>query len=213
MKQFLWCGLVCLGTCVLGAEALRPLFENDFETAETGKLPDDFFVLNGEFEVKAEGGNKLLELPGAPLDSFAVQFGPAETEDVAVAARILGTARGRRFPTFGVGLNGVSGYKLRIAPARKALELLKDEELKTSVAFDWKPGAWTNLRLQVRKVSDGTWQIEGKAWQQGGPELKEWTIACEQKEAPIAGRASVMGSPFSGTPIWFDDLKVERVGK
>jgi hypothetical protein len=188
----------------------KPLFENDFEKAEPGKLPEDFMSLNGEFAVREEGGKKFLELPGTPLDSFAVQFGPAETADIAVSARVFGTAKGRRFPTFGVGLNGVSGYKLQVSPAKKTLELLRDQELKASVAFDWKPGTWTNLRLQVRKVKQGEWRFEGKAWQQGSPEPREWSIASDEKEEPIAGKASVMGSPFSGTPIWFDDLIVAR---
>ena len=189
----------------------EPLFENDFEKAALDKLPDNFMVLNGDFAIREEGGNKFLELPGAPLDSFAVQFGPAEIADVAVSARVFGTAKGRRFPTFGVGLNGVSGYKLQAAPAKKALEILKDEDVKTSVAFDWKPATWTHLRLQVRKVRDGEWKVEGKVWSDGGDEPNEWAISCDEKEEPIAGRASVMGSPFSGTPIWFDDLKIERV--
>jgi hypothetical protein len=193
--------------------ATQALYENDFEKAEPGKLPDDFMSLNGDFVVREEGGNKFLELPGAPLDSFAVQFGPAETVDVAVSARVFATAKGRRFPTFGVGLNGVSGYKLQVTPAKKALELLKDEVVQTSVPFDWKPAAWTQLRLQVLKIKDGEWRVEGKAWQQGSPEPIEWSISSDEKEEPIAGKASVMGSPFSGTPIWFDDLKVERVGR
>lgn len=192
--------------------SVKPLFEDDFEKAAAGKLPDDFMSLSGEFAVQKDGGNQFLELPGAPLDSYAVQFGPAETADVAVSARIFGTAKGRRFPTFGVGLNGVSGYKLQLAPAKKVLELLKDQDVKTSVAFDWKPGTWTQVRLQVRRVKDGEWRVEGKAWPQGESEPKDWIVVSDEKEEPIAGRASVLGSPFSGMPIWFDDLKVERVG-
>jgi hypothetical protein len=189
----------------------KPLYSNDFEKAEVGKLPDGFMSLNGEFAVKVEGTNKFLELPGAPLDSFAAQFGPTESSEVKVAARIFGTAKGRRSPTFGVGLCGVSGYKLQVAPGKTALELLKDQEVKARVPSDWKTGTWTQLRLQVRKVKDGGWKIEGKAWPQDSTEPKGWTLAFDEREDPVAGRASVLGSPFSGTPIWFDDLVVERV--
>src|ERR1051326_7613150 len=121
------------------------LYQNDFERSTVGKLPDDFLVIDGAFTVKEENGNKFLELPGAPLDSFAVQFGPAETSDITVSARIKGTAKGRRFPAFGIGLNGVAGYRLQVSPAKKALELYRDQELKTSVPFEWKSGEWTNL--------------------------------------------------------------------
>src|SRR5438552_15349770 len=111
----------------------KPLYENNFEKAEVGKVPSDFLVLDGGFVVKEEGGNKFLELPGAPLESFAVQFGPSETSDIAVSARINGTAKGRRYPAFGVGVNGVAGYKLQVSPAKKMLELYKDQELKATV--------------------------------------------------------------------------------
>ena len=168
-------------------------------------------VLGGDFVVKSEGTNKFLELPGAPLDSFGVQFGPTEKEDVGVSARILGTTKGRRAPTFGVGLGGVGGWKLQISPGKKALELLKDQESKASAAFEWQSGEWTQLRLQIRKVKDGEWKVEGKAWPQSATEPKEWSISADEKEEPIAGKASVLGSPFAGTPIGFDDLVVEKV--
>ena len=150
------------------------------------------------------------ELPGAPLDSFAAQFGPAESVDVTVSARVSGTAQGRRCPTFGVGVGGAGGWRLQVSPGKKSLELFKDQELKASTAFDWKSGTWTRLRLQLRKTKDGAWRVEGKAWADGGAEPKDWLLGFDETEQPIAGRASVLGAPFSGTPIWFDDLVVER---
>ena len=189
----------------------KPLYENNFDKAEIGKLPEGFLALDGGFVVKEEQGNKVLELPGAPLDSFSVQFGPTESSDIAISARIKGTAKGRRYPTFGVGLNGVAGYKLQVSPAKKLLELCKDQEIKATLPFEWKSGEWTQLRLQVRKAQAGEWKVEGKVWPPGSPEPETWMIAADEKEEPTAGRASVFGSPFSGTPIQFDDLTVRVV--
>src|SRR5262245_11193389 len=124
MKHIFLAGLLSLGLAALAGETGKHLYENNFEKAEVGKVPDDLMVLGGEFAVKSEGTNKFLELPGSPLDSFAVQFGPAEKEDVAVSARVQGTSKGRRAPTLGVGLGGVSGWKLQVSPAKKAVELL-----------------------------------------------------------------------------------------
>lgn len=201
----------CLALCGLSLPLFgqtKPLYENNFEKAEIGKLPEGFLALDGGFVVKEENGNKFLELPGSPLDSFAVQFGPTESSDIAVSARINGTSKGRRYPTFGVGLNGVAGHRLQVSPAKKLLELYKDQELKAGVPFDWKSGQWTHLRLQVRKVKEGEWKVEGKVWLQGSAEPSDWMIAADMKEGPTAGRASVFGSPFSGTPIQFDDLVI-----
>ena len=211
MKKILLCGFLSFGFAALAAATEKPLYENNFEKAEAGKVPDDLMVLGGEFTVKSDGTNKFLELPGAPLDSFGVQFGPTEKEGVAVSARILGATKSRRAPTFGVGLGGVGGFKLQLSPGKKALELLKDQDLKTSVEFDWKSGTWTQFRLQIRKLREGEWRVEGKAWAQGETEPKAWLISFDEKEEPVPGKASVLGSPFAGTPIWFDDLVVEKV--
>src|SRR6266850_7518441 len=86
----------CLPSSSLCAQDKLP-YQQDFEKAEIGKVPEDFLVLDGGFVVKEEQGNKFLELPGAPLESFAVQFGPAETDNLSVAAVIIGSAKGRRF--------------------------------------------------------------------------------------------------------------------
>ena len=190
--------------------AKEPLYENNFEQAEPGKLPADVMSLNGDFVVKQEGSNRFLELPGAPLDAFAVMFGPTERTNVMITARIYGTAKGRRYPAFGIGLGGVSGYRLQVTPAKNELEIYKDQDLETSVQFKWKPGTWTLLRLRIRTTGDAEWKVEGKVWDAGATEPADWQIIWNADTEPRAGRASVWGSPFSGTPIRFDDLVVLR---
>ena len=208
-------GAICL-VLILALRAggqTTNLYENNFEAAEIGKAPAEFLVLDGGFVVKEEKGNKFLELPGAPLDSFAVQFGPAEAENIAVSARIKGSAKGRRYPTFGIGLNGAAGYRLQVSPGKKELEIYKDQEAKASARYQWSSGKWTRLRLQVRKTGEADWKIEGKAWDEGNPEPEHSMLSVEAKEAPATGKASLFGSPFAGTPIQFDDVVVSRVNK
>ena len=201
-----------LGAGLHGVADANPLFENNFEKMEINKVPDGFLVLDGGFAVKEESGNKFLELPGAPLDTFGVLFGPTQGSDVAVSARVFGTGKGRQFPSFGVGLNGAGGYRLVVSPAKKALELFKGDESVATGSFDWESGSWTMLKLQVRKSGD-TWKIEGKAWKEKSEEPKAWLISHEEKEKPSDGRAAVWGNPFSGTPIRFDDLLVMPVSE
>lgn len=185
-----------------------PLFEEDFSQREPGKLPDSFLVLDGSFAVKAEGSERFLELPGSPLESFGVMFGSASQENWGAQARFWGTSQGRRFPVFGLSINSVGGYRIQVAPAKKAVELLKGDLLQASAPFDWQSGTWTLLRIQIRKTAEGAWRVEGKAWKNGSPEPAAWTVAWDEKETPINGRAAIWGKPFSGTPIRFDDLKV-----
>lgn len=195
-----------LGACINAAEEVK--YSNDFEKAEIGSLPDEFLVLDGAFTVKEDSGNKVLELPGAPLDSFGILFGPTLKENLAVSARFFGTGKGRRFPTFAIGLNGVGGYKLRVSPGKKQLELYRGDNVKTAVAFDWPSGKWTHLKLTLLKKSDSAWTLEGRAWPEGGTEPAEPTLSFEDKDAPPTGRQMISASPYAGTPILFDDLRV-----
>jgi hypothetical protein len=183
------------------------IFAANFETNQPGKLPE-FLILDGAFEIKEDGGNKFIELPGAPLETFGLLFGPAQTNDIAVSARIQSSTQGRRYPVFGVGLNGVGGYKMLMAPAKGELELFKGEERVASAKCDWKSGAWTALRLQLRQIAAGEWRVEGKAWPAGATEPGEWMISFAEKAEPAGGRATIWGSPYSGQPIRFDDLSL-----
>jgi hypothetical protein len=138
-------------------------------------------------------------------------MGPAQKEGLAVSGRVRGTSRGRTYPTFAVSLGGVSGYRLRVAPAKRAVEIVKNDVPLVSEPFVWKSGSWTLLRLQVRKIEAGLWRVEGKVWMEGQAEPDDWTIAMDERQEPVPGRPGAWGSPFSGTPIWFDDLVVTAV--
>lgn len=192
------------------AAAAEPLYKNDFESATLEKAPEGTMVISGDFAVKQHGGNQFLELPGEPLDTFGLLVGPAGQGDQSVSARFFGTKTGRKFPTFGVSLGGVGGYRLIVSPAKKMLEIFKGDEAKTSVPFEWAGEAWTSLRLQVRKTADGC-VVEGKAWPAGAAEPAAWQVKIEEKDPPPQGRAGLWGSPYSGTPIRFDDVVVEAV--
>ena len=193
------------------APAAEPVYANDFEADEVGKTPKDFLVISGAFAVQRDGANKVLELPGEPLDTFGALFGPAEKDGLSVSAKFFGTKTGRKFPAFGLSVNGAGGYRLQVSAAKKLIEIFKGDEVRSSAPFEWVTGEWTTLRIQVRKTPAGAWMIEGKAWPAAGAEPPKWGISLEEKDAPSAGRPGIWGSPFSGTPIRFDDLVIVPV--
>lgn len=186
----------------------KVLYKTDFESANADSVPEELMVLAGQFSVKEIGGNKALELPGNPLEDFGALFGPAESDGIAVRARVFSESSKRLAPRFGVGLDGVAGYRLLVAPGQNRLQLLKDQEAVASAPLEWKSGTWTWLHLQIREVSAGKWFIEGRAWADGSSEPNEWSISFEVSETPPAGKASLWGAPYSGKPILFDDLSV-----
>jgi hypothetical protein len=206
IQRMAGCALLVFMTAA--AHAAEPLYQNNFEQAEVGSVPDEFLVMDGQFAVREHEGNKVLELPGAPLETYGFLMGPAQKEGLAVSARFHGTSRGRKFPTFAVSLNSVGGFRLRVAPAKKAVELVKNDAPVVSVPFEWKSGVWTSLKLQIRKAAEGLWKVEGKAWLEGQSEPDAWTVVWDEAQEPVNGRPGAWGSPFSGTPIWYDDVVV-----
>ena len=188
--------------------AAEPVFVQDFTNATA--VPDDFMVLAGEFKVSEEAGNKALELEPVPLDTYSFLFGPSGREGFAVRARIKSATKGRLATTFGVGLGGVTGNVLRMAGAKKQIELVRDEVALASVPSTWKSDTWLWFHLQVRPAG-GKWVIEGKTWSDGTPEPSEWQISHSEEKQPVSGRPSAWGMPYSGKAIFFDDLSVTKL--
>ena len=210
-----WMGMMMLAVGLVaskGAESQgKALYQNDFSKGEVGKLPEEMLLLDGGFAVHDVSGNKVLQLPGAPLETFGVLFGPTEAAGLSASTRVHSTKKGRREPAFALGLNGNAGYKLQISAAKKLVELYKGDDVVAKEPFTWESDSWTMLKLQVRKVKDGEFAVEGKAWKQGTTEPEKWTVTYAEKVDPIAGRASIWGNPFAGTPIDFDDLLVTAI--
>lgn len=187
----------------------EPLYQPDAESIQGGELPGDFLVMDGNFEVTGFEGRQVIALPGAPLGSFGVLFGPTEEAGVAITARINSTRKGRRYPSFSVGLNGVSGFKLRVSPMKRAVELVRGDESLASVDYDWESG-WTRFRLEVVKEGE-QWRARGKVWKDGDDEPADWTITYLESNEVYAGQPSFWGQPFSGEPIYFDDIRLWKL--
>ena len=202
-----------IGLTALTTHAAEPLYQTNFEKTELGEVPDDFLVLDGAFAVKEQGDNKFLELPGAPLDAFGFMFGPSARHGNEIIARMFGTKKGRRYPVFGVALNGVNGYRLQVAPAKRAIELLKGSTVVAKMPFRWAGGEWLRLALRVEQTSDVEWTISGKVWVDGKAAPAQPTITHKETKEPRNGKPSIWGSPYSGTPIRYDDIVVKKTTK
>ena len=199
--------VVVLALGIFGGNAADKIhFEQNFDAQEVGTIPKEFLVLAGEFAVAVEEGSHVLKLPGAPLDTFGALFGEASREAGYVEGKFFGTRQGRKFPSFGIGMAGVQGYRLQVSPAKGQIEILKGEEVVVSVPYEWKSGAWLNLRLMLVK-KEKTWEVEGYAWKDGGEVPGQPLIRLEIGEQPEAGRCSIWGSPYAGTPILFDSIR------
>ena len=204
---FLGCVAIPRGLPV-DPNATPVLFEN-FSKAQ--EAPVSWMVLNGEVTLNVTNRNRFLSLPAGPRQPHGVMFGPAFRDGLRVAARFRAEKKGRQSPTFGLGLNGISGYRLRVNPAQKKLELLRNEVRVHAVDFEWNAEEWTYLMLQVRALPGLQWAVEGKAWTATQKAPEAWTLKWKDAGAPLPGRASVWGTPYSGKPIAVDDVQVWRI--
>ena len=202
-----------IGLAALTLYAAEPLYQTNFEKTKTGEVPEDFLVLDGDFAVKQEEGNKYLELPGAPLDAFGFMFGPSARHGNEISARMFGTKKGRRYPVFGIALNGVNGYRLQVAPAKRAIELLKGSAVMAKVPFRWGGGEWLRLALRVEQTGAAEWTVSGRGWADGKKAPAKPTITHKETKEPRNGKPSIWGSPYSGTPIRYDDIVVKKSAK
>lgn len=188
------------------------VYANDFDKAKEGRVPADYFVIDGDFEIEKgeeEGSGKTLKLLGAPLVEGSIQFGSSLDAGGSVKVRVKAEKRGRSYPRFGVGMHGMKGYRLRVAPAAKQLELVKDQEVIQSVPFEWQSGVWFFVELEVLENND-SWTVSGRAWPENVERPEDGQIDYISVESGFRGKASITGTPYAELPIWFDDLEIRK---
>lgn len=180
----------------------------DCEAWSEGAPPAEVFVVDGTIKIKSLDGNKAIEIGADPLVDANAQIGTSANGSATVEARVLATKAGRSSPRFAVSVHGQSGYRLMLFPVKKQLQLLKGDEIVQTTPMEWTSGVWTKLKLEVKKGADNKWTIAGKAWPADSPEPKDPQITHEDTGLKGQGKCSVWATPYSGTPIYFDDIKL-----
>jgi hypothetical protein len=216
MKFLLFLHLLVCSLLPVQAEDVAPaataapaVVKEDFQKLNVGALPDEIMVVDGAFTIVADGENKVLQIGTEPLTEGAVLLGKSVKNGGIVKAKIKASSKRRSFPRFGVGLGGTSGFRFRVAPADKAVEIVKEDEQLAKADFAWKTDAWYWVELRVLpSATAGSWTIEGRAWEDGQPRPEAPSVTSTSPAAPPNGKASLWGAPFSLMPIQFDDVEV-----
>ncbi|RYD26089.1 MAG: hypothetical protein EOP86_26450 [Verrucomicrobiaceae bacterium] len=182
----------------------------DFSKDEPGELPSDYMTADAEakFTIEDDGGNRVLRLNPSPIVDGGVLLGKSIKGGAGITARIHATGKRRSFPRFGVGLHGVSGYRLLAAPADRELQLVKDDTVAARVPLEWKSGSWAFLEFTVIAAADGGSAIEGRIWEEGQSRPEAAQLSFAVKTPPATGKASVWAAPYSGQPVDFDDIVI-----
>lgn len=188
------------------------VFDEGFDELEAGDVPGDYFVIEGEWFIAELDGGKALKLAEAPLVEASVQLGKSLKTGGTIKARIKADRKRRSFPRFGVGLHGLSGFKLRLVPVQGKIELMKGgiDDPVQAVDFEWRGGEWFYLELTV-KVAGDAWTVSGRVWAESDSRPKQAQIEYIATDVRLSGKGSVTGTAYAGLPIFYDDIEVRAI--
>ncbi len=186
-------------------------FDFNAEAWMEGDPPKEVFLVEGKFAVVSpDGKNKALQIEtGGELTEACALVGDSANGSASIETRVFATKMGRSFPRFSIGVHGQSGYRLVIFPAKKEIQLTKSDEVIKTAPLEWTSGAWTKVKLDVKKVAEKQWTITAKVWPADATEPKDAQITHEDPTLKGQGKCSLWGTPFSNTPILFDDIHLE----
>lgn len=206
MKRLLL-AFCCLAVTSLSAQQVQTFNITADDWAE-GEPPKEVFVVDGTIKIAARSGNKAIVIDPIPITDASAQLGVSASGSASIEARALAIKRGRSTPRFGISVHGMSGHRLMVNPAKKALDLVKGDQTLVTIPYEWISEAWVNLKLEAKKGADDSWLITGKAWPAGAAEPAEPMIKHEEKSLKGQGKCAIWATPFSGEPVFFDDIHV-----
>lgn len=191
-----------------------PLATLDIKNTASGSIPGGSTKREGKWQVTGEV-EELQVLP-EPLVISWLEFGP---EVRGKGATIVATGRssgGRRLQSrFGAGLYGRNGFQIRLVPLTDEIELVRRQEVLRKVSMKLESDRLYTIELTVRGEED-QWIIRGHVWEaEEDPETGTaigFQIYEEELLFPLAGRAVLTGTPFSGKPVGFTAAEVYPEG-
>ncbi len=217
--------MVCLAGCVLTgtisvaiADGVEPpewevLYQQDFEEVEVGSLPDDFFVLDGDFSVGMTGNGKCLVLPGNPIGEFGFLFGPRfDKKNVECAFSFWTKNLGRRFSSLECAIGGIRGFRLRLDGVAKSATFRCGDTILTEKCPDWNVETWTSLRFRASVSDENSNMVASfKLWEAKDYEPVRWLHLAAPTDPLPMGRCLLWGYPYAGTEILWDDLQIRAL--
>ncbi|OYW73155.1 MAG: hypothetical protein B7Z37_22645 [Verrucomicrobia bacterium 12-59-8] len=193
--------------CSLHAQQLQSFSITADDWAE-GEPPQEVFVVDGTIRIGMRDGSKAIVIDPNPVTDASAQLAVSASGNASIEAKILAIKRGRSTPRFGISVHGMSGHRLIVNPAKKSLDLIKGDQTLVTVPLAWTSEVWLKVKLDATKAADDTWTITGKAWPADAAEPAEPLIKHTEKNLKGQGKCAIWATPFSGEPVFFDDIKI-----
>ena len=171
--KWILCGLCCIHFNAIADSDIKDepvwqsLYQQNFEQIEQGGLPDDFFVLEGNFYVTTKDGRKCLALAPYPVNEHGFLFGPRiNNETVELSFPEVLKKEDIRFEG---AVGGIRGIKFRFNPATHEVLISYRDDWTQTFPMSWSSKEWmkvvfsserkldkeqTNLKIKISKESD-----------------------------------------------------------
>ena len=188
----------------------KPVATVDIKNSRQGGTPGGTTSKEGKWTVDAE--SKTLQIGVEPLVDGWLEFGPDFREKpgtIKGAGRAPGDARIQS--RFGIGLYGPNGFQIRLIPAWNKVELVRRGEALKAIDFELDVETVYEMELAVLEEEE-VWQLKARIWPTEGERPEEPTMKYQFPKSellfPLAGRAVLTATPFSGEPVEFSSAEV-----
>ena len=193
-----------------GAEEWTTVYEENFDQSLEGSTPEDFFVLDGDFQVVSNGGRKCLSLSANPVGEHGFLFGPRlKGESVRLSFSCLGAFKSRRHNVFAGALGGMRGLAFRINPSSQEIGFSKNEEPLSVYNTNWLSNQWMRVELETSNdPSSKKTTIHYKIAPES--ELTSFSKGSFSFEGFLpSGRCVLWGFSYSGKQMHWDNLLIQ----
>ena len=185
------------------------VYEESFTDEEEGELPEDFFVLDGDFQVIEKDGNKCLELKGKPVGEHGFLYGPRLSADsFEVSFSCLGAVKSRRHSVFAGSLGGMRGLTFRANPVSKKFFLAYSEAIFGEVSLsNWSSSDWMQVVLHINPMGY-YFQCEMFLSRKNDFQQAVSTGKVVIQNKVKSGRCALWGFAYAEKEMYWDDLKI-----
>ena len=186
------------------------IYEEKFSDIEEGELPEDFFILDGDFEVITKEGNKCLKLSGKPVGEHGFLYGPRiSSNSFEVSFSCLGGVKSRRHSVVAGSLGGMRGLTFRSNPVSKKLSFAFAEEMLSEIPVpNWSSNNWIKIHLKVTTVGEILKCKISVLPKDSFQQLIQKGVFLT-KDSVRSGRCALWGFSYAEKEMYWDDLEIK----
>jgi hypothetical protein len=189
--------------------AWKIVYEQDFEEIKEGSLPEDFFLLGGDFAVRIRKGQKLLCMPGNPVGEHGFLFGPRlGNETIELSFSCLGGTKSRRHNVYSGAIGGIRGLNYRVNPISKNIMIsLMDAHMERPTY--WASDNWIKIKITViPDAANNESQIIIRNASKPQDNFDSEEIKMSLNGMIKGGKCALWGFSYAEKEMYWDDLLI-----